>query len=76
MTADRLLSVSGEEMVAVLRKLGFVVARQRGSHIVLSRGEDILVVPNHDPVAKGTTRALIKDAGITVAEFSHLLRGR
>ena len=76
MTADRLLSVSGEQMVAVFRKLGFGVARQRGSHIVLSRGEDILVVPNHDPVAKGTARALIRDAGITVAEFNRLLHGR
>ena len=76
MTADRLPSAGGEEMVAVFRKLGFSVARQRGSHIVLSRGEDILVVPNHDPVAKGTARALIKDAGITVTEFNRLRRGR
>ncbi len=76
MTADRLLSVSGEEMVAVFTKLGFTVSRQRGSHIILSRDEDILVVPNHDPVAKGTTRALIRDAGVTVAEFNRLLRGR
>ena len=76
MTSSRLPSVSGEEMVAVFRKLGFVVARQRGSHIVLSRGDDILVVPHHDSVAKGTARALIRDAGITVAEFNRLLRGR
>jgi predicted RNA binding protein YcfA (HicA-like mRNA interferase family) len=76
MTADRLPSVSGDEMVAVFKKLGFSLARQRGSHIVLSRGEEILVVPNHDPVAKGTTRGLIRDAGITVAEFNRLLRGR
>ena len=76
MTTSRLPSVSGEEMVAVFRKIGFVVARQRGSHIVLSRGDDILVVPRHDPVAKGTARCLIRDAGITVAEFNLLLRGR
>ncbi len=75
MTANRLPSVSGEQMVAVFKKLGFTVSRQRGSHIVLSRGEDILIVPNHDPVAKGTARALIRDAGITVAEFNRLLRG-
>ena len=58
MTADRLPSVSGEEMVGVFRKLGFVVVRQRGSHIVLSRDDDILVVPNHDPVAKGTAGSI------------------
>ncbi|MEN6517315.1 MAG: type II toxin-antitoxin system HicA family toxin [Methanospirillum sp.] len=76
MTSDRLPSVSGEQMVGVFKKLGFSVSRQRGSHIVLSRGEDILVVPNHDPVAKGTARGLLRDAGITVVEFNRLLRGR
>ncbi len=76
MTSDRLPSVSGEQMVGVFTKLGFSVSRQRGSHIVLSRGEDILVVPNHDPVAKGTARGLIRDAGITVADFNRLLRSR
>lgn len=76
MTTDRLPTVSGAEMVAVFRKLGFTVSRQRGSHIILSRGDEILVVPDHDPVAKGTERSLIRDAGITVAEFNRLLRGR
>jgi predicted RNA binding protein YcfA (HicA-like mRNA interferase family) len=73
-TEKRLLPVSGKQMVKVFRKIGFQVERQRGSHIVMSKGEAILVIPNHDTVAKGTERELIKDAGLSVEEFNDLLK--
>ncbi len=73
MNGDRLLPVSGREMVKVFSRIGFSVIRQRGSHIVMSRGEEILVIPDHDVVAKGTERDLIRDAGISVTEFNRLL---
>ena len=74
MTEKRLLPVSGKQMVKVFIKVGFQIERQRGSHIVMSKGDIILVVPDHETVAKGTERALIKDAGLTVEEFNRLLR--
>ena len=60
-------------MVRVFKKIGFSVTRQKGSHIVMSRGEEVLIIPNHDTVSKGTERDLIKDAGLTVKEFNRLL---
>jgi predicted RNA binding protein YcfA (HicA-like mRNA interferase family) len=39
--------VSGSEVVQALQRLGFVIARQRGSHLVLRRGAAGCVVPNH-----------------------------
>jgi len=74
MTEKRLLSVSGMQMVKVFRKVGFCVDRQKGSHIVMSNGDDILIIPNHKTVAKGTERELIKDAGLTVEKFNKLLK--
>ena len=74
MTEKRLLPVSGKQMVKVFRKIGFQVDRQRGSHIVMSKENVILVIPNHETVAKGTERDLIKDAGLTVEEFNKLLK--
>ncbi|GAA5262887.1 type II toxin-antitoxin system HicA family toxin [Methanocalculus sp. MC3] len=74
MTEKRLLPVSGRQMVKVFSKLGYQIDRQTGSHIVMSNDEDILVIPNHDPVSKGTERELIKDAGLTVEEFNRLLK--
>jgi len=74
MTEKRLLPVSGKQMVKVFSKLGYQIDRQTGSHIVMSNDDDILVIPNHDPVSKGTERELIKDAGLTVEEFNRLLK--
>jgi len=74
MTEKRLLPVSGKQMVKVFIKVGFQIDRQRGSHIVMSKGDAMLVIPDHETVAKGTERALIKDAGLTVEEFNKLLK--
>ena len=74
MTEKRLLPVSGKQMVKVFTKVGFQIDRQRGSHIVMSKGDIMLVIPDHETVAKGTERALIKDAGLTVEEFNKLLK--
>ncbi|MGI8655797.1 MAG: type II toxin-antitoxin system HicA family toxin [Pyrinomonadaceae bacterium] len=69
-------SVSGREIIKALRKIGYEQDRQRGSHIVLRQGASPyrrLVVPDHHEVAKGTLRAIIKQAGLTVDEFKALL---
>lgn len=68
--------MSGRQVVAALRKLGYEVDRQRGSHIVLrnvSPPHRRLTVPDHDEVARGTLRAIIRQAGLTVDEFISLL---
>ncbi len=70
--------VSGRAAVAAFRRLGYEVDRQRGSHIILRHREPPfrrLTVPDHREVAKGTLRALIREAGISVEEFSELLHG-
>ena len=56
-------------------KLGWEVARQRGSHIILTRKAHIatLSIPNHAEVARGTLRSLISKAGVTVEEFLEAL---
>jgi predicted RNA binding protein YcfA (HicA-like mRNA interferase family) len=63
--------LSGREVVRVFEELGWQVARQRGSHIIMVKEGEIttLSIPNHKEVAKGTLRSLIRTAGITVEEF-------
>ena len=68
--------VSGREVVKALLKIGYEQDRQRGSHIILRQvaaPHRRLVVPNHNEVAKGTLRAIIRQAGLTVDEFKALL---
>jgi predicted RNA binding protein YcfA (HicA-like mRNA interferase family) len=60
--------------VRALQHLGFIIARQRGSHIVLRRGASGCVVPNHHELKIGTLSGVLKQAGITIEEFIDALR--
>ena len=46
--------VSGKETVRALAKLGFQVARRRGSHIVLRKDDLGCVIPDHKELKAGT----------------------
>jgi len=57
-------------------KLGYERDRQHGSHIVLRQASPPyrrLTVPDHSEIAKGTLRAIIRQAGLTVDQFKNLL---
>ena len=63
-------------MVKAFAKIGYAVDHQRGSHVALRHVDPPhrrLTVPNHNEVAKGTLRRIIRDAGLTVDEFRLLL---
>jgi len=71
---SRLPVCSGQDAVRVFQKLGYQVDHQTGSHIILRHPQmRRLTVPNHRELAKGTLRALIREAGITKEEFTSLL---
>ncbi len=59
------------DVIQTFEKLGWRIARQRDSHIILSKKGNIatLSVPNHPQVARDTLRGLIDRSGITVEEF-------
>ena len=63
--------LSGRLVVKVLESFGWQVARQRGSHIILIKPGHMstLSVPDHKEVARGTLRALIRLADLTVEQF-------
>ena len=67
--------LSGADTVRAFERLGWSVARQRGSHIIMTKPGEVatLSVPNHREVAKGTLRSLISSARLTVAEFCDAL---
>ncbi|MCW5969274.1 MAG: type II toxin-antitoxin system HicA family toxin [Blastocatellales bacterium] len=68
--------ISGREVVKALKKIGYEHDRQRGSHIVVRQTDSPhrrLTVPDHKEVAKGTLRAIIREAGLTIDEFKSLL---
>ncbi len=76
---SKLTPYSYREVLKALSKLGFVVLRQRGSHIVL-KGEyggkrRTVVVPRYDEIPVGTLRGIAFQAGLTIEEFRKILEG-
>lgn len=65
----KLPRISGEDAIKVFHRLGFSVARQKGSHVVLRRGDYGCVIPLHKELALGTLRSAIRQGGVTVDEF-------
>ncbi len=61
--------ISGKEAIRIFKKQGFYEARQKGSHVVMRRGNKGCVIPRHKELAIGTLRSAIRQAGVTVEEF-------
>ncbi|MBI5696020.1 MAG: type II toxin-antitoxin system HicA family toxin [Nitrospirae bacterium] len=69
--------VSGNQVVGVLEKVGYLVVRQRGSHVRmiddLNPEHRPVTVPMHKEVDRGLLRAIIRDADLSVEEFIKML---
>ena len=72
---SKLPAISGRECVRALERAGFYFRRQTGSHIILRRDDPFaqVVVPDHRVLDRGTLRAIIRQAGLSVGEFVSLL---
>jgi len=68
-------SVSSRRVVKAFRALGWEVVRRESSHIIMVKEGHMatLSVPDHNPVAKGTLRSLIRATGLTTEEFTAAL---
>ena len=72
---SKLPNVSGRECIKALEKIGFYQKRRESSHVILRRDEPFaqVIVPDHQELAKGTLRAIIRDVDLNVEEFVALL---
>lgn len=70
--------VSAREMLGVLRKLGFVLAGRKGSHMRLKRTHPpptrIVIVPDHAELAPGTLASILRQAGMTREDLDRQMR--
>ena len=73
--SKKLPLVSAKKVIAALKKSGFKIHRQSGSHIHLLSGDGriLVTVPNHKELAKGTLNAIIKQSKISRDDFLELL---
>jgi len=69
-----LMLVSGAEAVKKFQRAGWLVMRQKGSHVMLTKPgyQWTLSVPQHDELGPGLLRKLLKQAEISVEQFNKL----
>ncbi len=74
----KLKVLSGTEVIRIFFLFGFDITSQKGSHVKLSRktnfGKQVITVPNHDELDKGTLKAIINQASRFISEnelFKH-----
>ena len=62
----KLRNFSGRELCSLLEKYGFLIVRQKGSHIILQKKTNMstitIPVPNHREIKIGTLQAIIRQS--------------
>lgn len=73
---SKLPVISGQDCFHALERSGFYLKRQTGSHLILRRDEPFaqVVIPNHKVLDRGTLRAIIRQAGLSVDQFLSLVK--
>lgn len=71
---SKLPLLSWREVTKALVKMGFKVARQKGSHIILVKDEYIVPIPRHREIKRGLLQEIIIEAGLAREEFLELLK--
>ena len=70
-------AVSGRQLVRALQRAGFVVLRQKGSHVSLEKrtadGYWRTIIPMHREIRPGTLSDILNQRGITKDQLRELL---
>ena len=72
----RLPILSASEVIKALKRFGYAVIRQRGSHVRLThpeRKEWPVTVPNYKSIDRSLLRLIIQEANLSMDEFLSLL---
>jgi len=70
-------SLNFQQVIKALRRDGWIVIRQKGSHIRLQKrlpNEMLkIIVPAHRPIKRSTLSHILKQAHLSLSEFNDLL---
>jgi len=68
----KLRQLSGKEVISFFEQKGFIVCRQKGSHVNMSRivseRKQVLTILNHKEINRGTLHEIFKQASHFVLE--------
>ncbi len=67
--------LSGKQVLAALKRLGFNEAHRKGSHVKMKHADGrIVVFPFHDEVDRYTLKGALRDADVDLDEFLDFIR--
>ena len=66
---------SGMQLVKALRRIGYIVDHQKGSHIFMHNiyKNISVIVPFHKELKKGTLNSILKKVELTIDELKELI---
>ncbi|MFA6047439.1 MAG: type II toxin-antitoxin system HicA family toxin [Parcubacteria group bacterium] len=67
--------ISGKELIKKLERQGYIVIRQKGSHVRLKNNDPRLkplTVPTHKFIKPGLLHKIIRDANMTLEDFLNI----
>lgn len=73
---SKLPIVSDKEVCTLLKKIGYYIDHQTGSHLILRNEKSPyrrITIPNHKEIAKGTLKSIMRQTGLTLEEFLDLM---
>ena len=56
-------------IINVLEEFGFHFVSQKGSHLKYSNGINVVIIPNHNEIARGTLKSILNQAQIEIDDF-------
>jgi predicted RNA binding protein YcfA (HicA-like mRNA interferase family) len=68
--------ITGTKLISILEKKGFVIQRQKGSHVRLKDSQERVVtipVHGHQPLGKGLLLKILRDAELSKEDLIKLL---
>jgi predicted RNA binding protein YcfA (HicA-like mRNA interferase family) len=72
----KLPTVTANETINALEKIGFQIVRQKGSHVRMKHEDNrVVTIPVHGNknLGKGLLRKILRDTELTVEEFLEIL---
>jgi predicted RNA binding protein YcfA (HicA-like mRNA interferase family) len=62
--------LSAKQVLAALKRLGFIEVHRKGSHVKMKHADGrIIVFPYHDEVDRYTLKGALRDADVDINEF-------
>ncbi len=62
-----------KDVIKVLAKMGYKRHSQTGSHVKFKNEDNIVIVPKHKEIAKGTFKSILNSINLSLDDFKNLL---